>query len=87
MISFADEEGSRFNTPTLGSRALVGKLDVDDAIDRVDDHGVTLGDAMAEAGVVATNAEELAAWAASAGVPLERTESGMRLTVQDPRNA
>ncbi len=51
VISFADEEGSRFNTPTFGSRALVGKLDVDDAIDRVDDHGVTLGDAMAEAGV------------------------------------
>jgi N-carbamoyl-L-amino-acid hydrolase len=51
VISFADEEGSRFNTPTFGSRALVGRLDVDDALDRVDDHGVTLGDAMADAGV------------------------------------
>ena len=51
VISFADEEGARFNTPTFGSRALVGRLDVDDAVDRVDEHGVTLGDAMAAAGV------------------------------------
>ena len=28
MISFADEEGARFNTPTFGSKALAGKLDV-----------------------------------------------------------
>ena len=51
VISFADEEGARFNTPTFGSRALVGRLDVDDALDRVDEHGVSLGDAMAAAGV------------------------------------
>jgi beta-ureidopropionase / N-carbamoyl-L-amino-acid hydrolase len=51
VISFADEEGARFNTPTFGSRALVERLDVDDALDRVDEHGVTLGDAMASAGV------------------------------------
>jgi beta-ureidopropionase / N-carbamoyl-L-amino-acid hydrolase len=51
VISFADEEGARFNTPTFGSRALVGRLDVDDAVARVDEHGVTLGDAMAAAGV------------------------------------
>jgi beta-ureidopropionase / N-carbamoyl-L-amino-acid hydrolase len=51
VISFADEEGARFNTPTFGSRALAGRLDVDDALDRVDEHGVSLGDAMAAAGV------------------------------------
>jgi beta-ureidopropionase / N-carbamoyl-L-amino-acid hydrolase len=51
VISFADEEGARFNTPTFGSRALAGRLDVDDALARVDDHGVTFGDAMARAGV------------------------------------
>ena len=51
VISFADEEGARFNTPTFGSRALAGRLDVDDALARMDDHGVTLGDAMAGAGV------------------------------------
>jgi N-carbamoyl-L-amino-acid hydrolase len=51
VISFADEEGARFNTPVFGSRALVGRLDIDDVLDRVDDHGVTLADAMAGAGV------------------------------------
>ena len=51
VISFADEEGGRFNTPTFGSRALVGRLDVDDVLARLDDRGVTLGDAMADAGV------------------------------------
>jgi beta-ureidopropionase / N-carbamoyl-L-amino-acid hydrolase len=51
VLAFADEEGARFNTPTFGSRALVGRLDVDDALERVDDRGVTLADAMAGAGV------------------------------------
>lgn len=51
VVSFADEEGARFNTPTFGSRALTGLLDVDDALSRVDRHGGVLGDAMAEAGV------------------------------------
>jgi N-carbamoyl-L-amino-acid hydrolase len=51
VVSFADEEGARYNTPTFGSRALVGRLDVDDALARIDDRGVTLGDAMASAGV------------------------------------
>jgi beta-ureidopropionase / N-carbamoyl-L-amino-acid hydrolase len=51
VVSFADEEGARFNTPTFGSRALTGKLDIDDAVERIDRGGVALGDAMAEAGV------------------------------------
>ena len=29
VISFGDEEGARFNTPTFGSKALVGRLDLD----------------------------------------------------------
>jgi N-carbamoyl-L-amino-acid hydrolase len=51
VISFADEEGARFNTPTFGSRALAGRLDVDDALARVDERGIALGDAMSAAGV------------------------------------
>jgi len=50
VIAFADEEGARFNTPTFGSRALVGALDVADALARTDDDGVRLGDAMRAAG-------------------------------------
>jgi N-carbamoyl-L-amino-acid hydrolase len=51
VVSFADEEGARFNTPTFGSRALTGILDVDDVLARRDDAGVTLAEAMRAAGV------------------------------------
>jgi beta-ureidopropionase / N-carbamoyl-L-amino-acid hydrolase len=50
VISFADEEGARFNTPTFGSRALTGSLDLT-VLDRRDDDGVRLADAMRAAGV------------------------------------
>jgi N-carbamoyl-L-amino-acid hydrolase len=51
VVSFADEEGARFNTPTFGSRALIGRLDAHEALTRSDDDGVTLREAMAAAGV------------------------------------
>jgi len=51
VVAFADEEGARFNTPTFGSRALTGALDVDDALARTDGDGVTLAEAMRDAGV------------------------------------
>jgi N-carbamoyl-L-amino-acid hydrolase len=51
VIAFADEEGARYNTPTFGSRALVGTLDAADVLNRVDENGVTLREAMRAAGV------------------------------------
>jgi beta-ureidopropionase / N-carbamoyl-L-amino-acid hydrolase len=51
VISFADEEGARFNTPTFGSKALAGRLDLPAVLDRRDRDGTTLGDAMQSAGV------------------------------------
>ncbi len=51
VLSFADEEGARFNTPTFGSKALSGRLDLPAALDRTDDAGIRLGDAMRDAGV------------------------------------
>jgi allantoate deiminase len=45
VYGFADEEGLRFHTPYLGSRALAGDLGVDLATSR-DDDGVTLMDAI-----------------------------------------
>jgi N-carbamoyl-L-amino-acid hydrolase len=51
VISFADEEGARFNTPTFGSKALAGRLDVTAVLRRRDDAGVTVADAMRGAGV------------------------------------
>ena len=50
VVAFADEEGARFNTPTFGSRALTGALDPA-VLERRDDDGVRLADAMAGAGV------------------------------------
>jgi N-carbamoyl-L-amino-acid hydrolase len=50
VISFADEEGARFNTPTFGSRALTGVLDLG-VLDRVDRDGIRLSDAMRAAGM------------------------------------
>ncbi|HEX8122870.1 MAG TPA: hydantoinase/carbamoylase family amidase [Solirubrobacteraceae bacterium] len=62
VVSFADEEGARFNTPTFGSRALTGRLDVDDALRRADASGTTLADAMTAAGIAADGLREAPAW-------------------------
>jgi beta-ureidopropionase / N-carbamoyl-L-amino-acid hydrolase len=51
VLSFADEEGARYNTPTFGSRALAGRLDVAEVLERADDDGVRMADALAAAGV------------------------------------
>jgi len=51
VLSFADEEGARFNTPTFGSKALAGRLDLPAALERRDDDGVSLRDAMRAAAV------------------------------------
>ena len=61
VIAFADEEGARFNTPTFGSRALVGRLDPD-VLERCDDDGVRLADAMAAAGVDPAGVAQAPAW-------------------------
>jgi beta-ureidopropionase / N-carbamoyl-L-amino-acid hydrolase len=62
VISFADEEGARFNTPTFGSRALVGRLDVEGCLRREDDDGVTLAEAMRSAGLEPERLGEVRPW-------------------------
>jgi N-carbamoyl-L-amino-acid hydrolase len=62
VIAFADEEGARFNTPTFGSRALVGRLDVADALARTDDEGIVLADAMRAAGADPGRVADAPAW-------------------------
>jgi N-carbamoyl-L-amino-acid hydrolase len=51
VLSFADEEGARFNTPTFGSKALAGRLDLPAVLERRDDDGVSLREAMRSGGV------------------------------------
>ena len=62
VLSFADEEGARFNTPTFGSKALSGGLDLPTVLDRLDDAGTRLGDAMRDAGVDPDGIGEAPGW-------------------------
>jgi N-carbamoyl-L-amino-acid hydrolase len=62
VISFADEEGARFNTPTFGSKALAGRLDLPAVLARRDDDGVSLADAMRAAGVDPAGVAGAPAW-------------------------
>ena len=50
VASFADEEGARFGIACAGSRLLTGQLDPDRARALRDADGVTMAEAMAEAG-------------------------------------
>jgi beta-ureidopropionase / N-carbamoyl-L-amino-acid hydrolase len=61
VVSFADEEGARFNTPTFGSRALTGVLDPS-VRERVDGDGIRLADAMRAAGVDPAGLERAPEW-------------------------
>ncbi len=51
VVSFADEEGGRFDTPTFGSRAMLGSLDVQAILERRDRDGTTLRAALSDAGL------------------------------------
>jgi N-carbamoyl-L-amino-acid hydrolase len=62
VISFADEEGARFNTPTFGSKALSGRLDLPRVLERRDEQGATLGEAMNAAGVPPEGLAQAPAW-------------------------
>lgn len=50
VIAFGDEEGVRFQSSLLGSRAIAGDFDMA-ALDRVDDDGVTMREAMRSFGL------------------------------------
>ncbi|HUA04538.1 MAG TPA: Zn-dependent hydrolase [Solirubrobacteraceae bacterium] len=62
VLSFADEEGARFNTPTFGSKALTGQLDLPAVLDRRDDDGVSLREAMGIAGLDPDRLADVRPW-------------------------
>jgi N-carbamoyl-L-amino-acid hydrolase len=78
VVSFADEEGGRFNTPTFGSRLLTGALAPEAVLERTDGRGVTLSAALSEAGV---NPDELG----HDDAVLERIDSFVELHVEQGR--
>jgi N-carbamoyl-L-amino-acid hydrolase len=51
VVAFAEEEGSRFGVPCLGSRLATGAIDPARARALTDGDGVTFGEAAAEAGL------------------------------------
>lgn len=94
VVSFADEEVARYNTPTFGSRALVGRLDVEDALARRDDDGVSMRDAIRKAGVdpnrLAEEPERLSALAGflelHTSTSLRRSSGQVRQPPPSPRS-
>jgi allantoate deiminase/N-carbamoyl-L-amino-acid hydrolase len=66
IIAFAEEEGVRFKSTFLGSRAIVGRFD-NTVLQRIDERGITLADAILGAGrdlaaipAIARNPDEVA---------------------------
>ncbi|MGH3877777.1 MAG: allantoate amidohydrolase [Actinophytocola sp.] len=51
VVVFAEEEGGRFGVPCLGTRLLTGAIDADAARRLTDPDGVTLAEAVADAGL------------------------------------
>jgi N-carbamoyl-L-amino-acid hydrolase len=62
VLSLADEEGARFNTPTFGSKALAGRLDLPAVLERSDDDGVSLREAINAAGVDVAGLADAPGW-------------------------
>jgi allantoate deiminase len=54
VIGFSEEEGVRFSKPFLGSLAVMGKLD-EETLQRKDQHGVSIVDAIANYGLDPTH--------------------------------
>jgi len=50
VVGFSEEEGVRFGTPFIGSRALVGRLD-EDLLNAQDSHGVSVRKAITDFGL------------------------------------
>lgn len=59
VLGFSEEEGVRFGTPFIGSRALVGTLD-DELLSRRDDQGISVRDAIANFGLNPTEIKQAA---------------------------
>jgi allantoate deiminase len=57
VLGFSEEEGVRFRTPFIGSRAFVGTLD-DEMLSRVDGRGMTVSEAIQQFGLDSSRVPE-----------------------------
>ena len=62
VVSFTEEEGTRFGGGMLGSAVATGMLDAETALAYTDDHGVTLEDALDAIDYRGTDAIDPAGW-------------------------
>jgi N-carbamoyl-L-amino-acid hydrolase len=75
VVSFTEEEGSRFSDGVLGSSVASGELDADVALAFEDESGVTLGEALEEIGFRGTRTIDAAAWDAWMELHVEQSTS------------
>lgn len=80
VVSFTEEEGARFGIGTLGSSVAAGHRDVADALDLVDDEGITLRERLDSIGFRGDDTIDPRMW--NAWVELH-IEQGTRLTDAD----
>ncbi|WP_213816095.1 allantoate amidohydrolase [Glaciihabitans sp. dw_435] len=71
ILVFAEEEGSRFGIACLGSRLMTGAIDPDRARALTDSDGISLAEAVSNAGIDASSLGEDAAALARIGVFVE----------------
>ncbi|WP_411954176.1 M20 family metallo-hydrolase [Alkalibacillus sp. S2W] len=58
VVVFTDEEGARFNGGLLGSQSVVGELDMDEEVKRVDFNGRPFTDVLADVGLTSDGFRE-----------------------------
>lgn len=64
VVSFTEEEGSRFARPLLGSKVAAGRAGVDETLSLTDDDGVSVGAALADIGYRGTDRLDASEWTA-----------------------
>ncbi|WP_338079178.1 Zn-dependent hydrolase [Aquibacillus halophilus] len=50
VVAFTDEEGTRFSTGMIGSKGYTGQLTSDELVNHVDEHGISIAQAMINQG-------------------------------------
>lgn len=74
VVSFTEEEGTRFGPGLLGSSVVAGAPPVEEALERTDDEGISLESALTEIGYRGDAMIEAAEWDAWLELHIEQSE-------------